>query len=132
MKMKNSLHLPFTSQKIIWYDGVCNLCHWSVRLVKRHDKKGIFSYQPLQEVGLELNASTKKAETNPGTIIYQRGQKLYKRSDAVLMIARDLGGVWQWFYCLKIIPKSWRDGVYDLVAKYRYKIFGRKIQCEIQ
>ncbi len=120
MKKKDFPHSPHTTRNIIWYDGVCNLCHWSVRFVKRHDKKGIFSYKPLQQQG----------EADPESIVYLRDKIRYDRSDAVLMILKELGGAWRWFYPLIIIPKSWCDGAYDLVARFRYRIFGRREICD--
>ncbi len=115
------------AQNIIFYDGICNLCHWTVRFVKKQDKKGIFSYRPLQSghhTGIDHT-------TRPDTVRYQKDGKLYERSDAVLLIARDLGGAWQWFYYLKIIPESWRNGIYNTVARYRYRVFGKRDACTL-
>ncbi len=128
---RNNTPAPYAlSQNIIYYDGICNLCHWTVRFVKRHDRKGIFSYRTLQE-GLRGGRHLFSRAGNPDTVLYQKDGRLYDRSDAVLLIAKDLGGAWRLFYYLMIIPKSWRNGVYDIVAGYRYRVFGKKEVCRL-
>lgn len=130
MKRKNTPIQYALSQNIIFYDGICNLCHWMVCFVKKHDKKGIFSYRPLQE-GPQAGSNLRIQADNPVTVLYQKYGQLYDRSDAVLLIAKDLGGAWRWFHYLMIIPKSWRNGIYDIVAGYRYSIFGKTDACTL-
>ena len=64
-------------------------------------------------------------------VIFQDGDHLYIKSDAVLKILKEIGGFWKLFYLLIIIPKSFRDWVYELIARNRYQIFGKRDQCMI-
>jgi predicted DCC family thiol-disulfide oxidoreductase YuxK len=54
---------------------------------------------------------------------------VYSKSDAVLEMARRLGSPWALLYAFRILPHGFRDAVYDLIAKYRYRIFGRRESC---
>ena len=116
---------------VILFDGVCNLCNGAVRFIIQRDAKQRFKFSSLQSsFGL---AMLKKKEINPSvqSIILIRDQKYYERSDAILEITRYLSGLWPLFYVFKVIPKFIRDGAYDLVARSRYKIFGRTEFCLI-
>ena len=71
---------------------------------------------------------------NPGSlhsIIVIEDDQMLERSDAILSIASHLNGTWKIFVVFKFLPRFIRDGLYDLVAKYRYKIFGRQDSCMI-
>jgi predicted DCC family thiol-disulfide oxidoreductase YuxK len=56
---------------------------------------------------------------------------VYQRSTAALKVLKDMGGYWKLFYVFIIIPRPLRDMIYDLVAKYRYRIFGKKESCMV-
>ena len=59
------------------------------------------------------------------------GERIYIRSTAVLEIARYLGGFWRIFLAIYIIPRPIRDVLYDLFARYRYRVFGKYDTCQI-
>ena len=67
--------------------------------------------------------------TDVETFVVIADGKAYLRSDAAIRVARHLRGAWRWLGAVKIIPRPVRDWVYDLVARNRYRWFGRRDQC---
>lgn len=100
-------------------------------LIKR-DKEGIFRFAALQsEAGKKLVPDFSPAEGRMDTVCYLREGVLYTKSAAILHILRDLGGGWQIPYFLIHIPAPIRDFFYTLVARHRYRLFGKKTSCLI-
>ena len=119
-------------KKIIYFDGICNLCNWSVRFILKYDKNVVFLFASLQsEFTKKHLVHFNEAERINESIVYQDHQVFYTKSDAVLKILNDLGGVWKLFYVFKIIPQNLRDWLYDFIARNRYRLFGKKDNCMI-
>ena len=121
------------NKKIILFDGVCNLCNSSVQFVIKRDKKDIFRYAALQsEIGQEL-VNQRQIDTSKvdSIILIEPGVAYYTKSDAALEIAQDLGGLWKLTAVFTWIPTSIRNSIYNLVAKNRYKWFGKQDACMI-
>jgi predicted DCC family thiol-disulfide oxidoreductase YuxK len=122
-----------TDQPIIFFDGVCNLCNGSVQFVIRHDNKKQFLFAALQspmgEQALQHVAGKEKKPVD-SIILYKKG-KYYSRSDAAMQIIKELGGFWRLGVVLYIFPASLRNGIYDWVARNRYKWFGKQNECMI-
>jgi len=115
---------------IILFDGICNLCNGSVQFIIKHDLKKQFLFASLQSdaaAKLLLHLNNKNIELNSLLLIEEK--TIYEKSDAVLRIARQLNPIWNAFYVFKILPKGFRDVVYDRIAKNRYKWFGKKDTC---
>ena len=94
----------------------------------RRDRKGKFKLATLQgKTASELLGAQKEAES---LVLYENG-KIYQYSAAVLRISRHLGGGWALLYGFMIIPRFIRDPLYKLIARNRYKWFGKKEQCRI-
>jgi predicted DCC family thiol-disulfide oxidoreductase YuxK len=120
-----------TSKPIIFFDGVCNLCNGSVQFVIRRDKEGKFRFASLQsDAGQEMlkNASLPENVFN-SFLLYQDG-RLYTRSTAALKVLSQLKG-WKWSGALQLVPPFIRNAVYNLIARNRYKWFGKKDECMI-
>ncbi len=121
----------------ILFDGVCNFCNASINFIIDRDSKGIFKFAALQsEVGQallkEFGLKTSDSESRTfDSIVAIEGDKVYQKSDAALEIARRMDGIWKIFYVFKIIPAFLRNPIYDLVARNRYRIFGRTDACRI-
>jgi len=115
---------------VILFDGYCNLCSGVVRFVARHDKKGIFRFAPLQsDTGRRLlEAHHLTAITGQSFVLVENGIA-YTASDAALRLAGSLPWYWKWTRIFRIIPGTWRDAVYALIARNRYRWFGRKDSC---
>lgn len=117
---------------IVLFDGVCNLCNASVNFIIDRDEKAIFKFTSLQsEVGQNILVEHQLKQSDFDSIILLKEGKILKKSDAALEIARNLDGWWKYFYVFGIIPKFIRDFFYDLIAKNRYRIFGKSDACRI-
>lgn len=117
---------------LILFDGYCNLCNGAVRFVIKRDKKKLFQFASLQsELGQFILIKYQLPVTNFNTLILVKNGIVYTQSTAVLQIAKDLSGIWPLFYGAIIIPPKIRDYLYQVIAKNRYRWFGKKNQCEI-
>jgi len=115
---------------VILFDGVCNLCNGAVQFVIRHDSKAVFKFTSLQsETGQALlNKFGLPASGFDSFVLIENG-KAYTKSDAALMVARNLQGPIRFLYGLKIVPSIIRNSVYNVIAKNRYKWFGKQDRC---
>jgi predicted DCC family thiol-disulfide oxidoreductase YuxK len=116
-------------QRIVVFDGVCNLCSHSVRFMLEHDVGGRLRFASVQsEIGRELLDRNGIDALDPQTFLLIDGDDVYMRSDAALEIARDLGA-WRWLRILRVVPRGIRDWLYALVARNRYRWFGKRQVC---
>lgn len=115
--------------KILYFDGVCNLCNALVRFIIKRDHRLKIKFSPLQSV--EADKVMKSKNFSDDSVVYYTGNQYYIKSSAILKLLGDLGGVWRIFSILKIIPVRIRDYIYDMIAKNRYRIFGRSDTCMI-
>jgi predicted DCC family thiol-disulfide oxidoreductase YuxK len=122
--------LPNKKQPIILFDGVCNLCNNSVKFILRHDKKEYFFFASLQSdasKNLLLHYNFKNNDLKSIIVIDQ--DRVYEKSEAILIICKNLGMPWALLGVFRVLPKRWLDLLYDFVAKNRYKWFGKKECC---
>ncbi|TGN11661.1 thiol-disulfide oxidoreductase DCC family protein [Leptospira ilyithenensis] len=117
-------------QNILLFDGVCNLCNNVVQFTIKRDRVGKFKFAALQsEAGQTLLKKFNLPKEDFDSFVLVQGDKFYLRSTAGLHVLKELGGHWRIFYILILFPSFLRDFVYTLVAKSRYKIFGRTESC---
>ena len=117
---------------IVLFDGVCNLCNGFVNFIIKQDKKAIIKFATLQsEIAKEILKVHHINQLELNSVIVLIDDKIYTKSSAALMILKELGGVWKMFFAFYIIPKFIRDFFYNIVAKYRYVLFGKKEICII-
>jgi predicted DCC family thiol-disulfide oxidoreductase YuxK len=117
-------------KKIVLFDGLCNLCSSSVQFILKRDKKNQFLFGSLQSISGQGYLKNFNLPVNDfNSFILVEGNKLYTRSSGALRMLKHLGNGWQLFYAFIIIPKFIRDGVYNFIAKNRYKWFGKKEAC---
>ncbi|MEO5590955.1 MAG: thiol-disulfide oxidoreductase DCC family protein [Chitinophagaceae bacterium] len=120
------------NKKIVLFDGVCNLCSNSVQFILKKDRKNQFLFGSLQgKAGQEYLRKFNLPANTFNSFMLVEDQKLYTRSAAALRMLKHLGSGWSLLYAFIIIPKFIRDGIYNLVAKNRYKWFGKKDACWI-
>ena len=119
-----------TPDPLVLYDGVCNLCAGAVRFVVRHDRAGVFRFASIQSpLGRDLyRRHGFDPETLASFMVISDG-RAFVRSDATLEVLRRCGGLWACVAWLRWIPRAIRDPVYDLVARNRYRWFGRAETC---
>ena len=122
-----------TSQNhILLFDGLCNLCNDSVNFILRRDKIGNYKFASLQsEIGIEQTKRYNIDNNIVDSIVLIKNNKVFIKSSAVLEILKDLPIGWSLFRIGNILPMVFRDWLYDIVAKHRYKIFGKKDECPI-
>ncbi len=117
---------------IILFDGVCNLCNFTVNFIIDHDSNAKFKFAALQsDVGKNLLSQHQMPILELNSVILIQDGKVYQKSTAALEIAKQLDGFWSHLYIFKWIPVSIRDWVYDRIAQNRYKLFGKKETCRI-
>ncbi len=118
-------------ERIVLFDGVCNFCNGSVNFIIARDKAKLFRFAPLQsEMGKALRESYDIGDDIDSVVLIE-GDEAYTHSDAAIQISRGLGSPWSLAYGLVVVPDFIRDGAYELFAKYRYKMFGKKDVCMI-
>lgn len=115
--------------KIILFDGVCNLCSASVRFVIKRDRRKNFRFASLQSEFARKIILANNISDSVKTVVLLKGGKIYLRSDAALEISRELNGLWPLLYFLKIIPRFVRDTVYNFISQHRYQWFGKTDEC---
>ena len=117
-------------QPIIFFDGLCNLCNGAINFIIDHDKNGRFKFAPLQSDVAEQYIPQYVRENSDSIILLDSG-KIFSKSSAALKVAKQLDGLWKAFFVFMIFPKFIRDYVYDIIAKNRYKWFGKRETCRI-
>ena len=118
--------------KIILFDGVCNLCNSSVQFIIKRDKKNQFLFASLQSrTGQEYLRKFNLPADTFNSFLLVEDDHYYTRSASALRIARSLSGGWPLLYAFIIVPRFIRDAVYNLIAKNRYKWFGKQEACRV-
>jgi predicted DCC family thiol-disulfide oxidoreductase YuxK len=121
-----------SSHPIIVFDAVCVLCTANARFVLRHDKQGMFRLASMQgAVGSALYKRFGIDPGNPETLIVVTGAVALRDSAAVLAIWSMLGWPWRALAIFRLVPRPLRDWLYRLIARHRYRLFGRRQTCWI-
>jgi predicted DCC family thiol-disulfide oxidoreductase YuxK len=114
---------------LILFDGVCVLCSRGCRFVSKRDRGGYFRYVPIQLAeGRPLAEQLGIDPNRPDSFAFVAAGQAYVKSEAALRIARELP-YWQWTWVFHVIPRQIRDAIYDLIARNRYRWFGRRDAC---
>jgi predicted DCC family thiol-disulfide oxidoreductase YuxK len=114
---------------VILYDGVCVFCSRWVRFVASRDVDRRFRFTAIQSAyGTRLAQAFGIDPSDPDTNAVIHGGVAYFKSDAALTVLGALPG-WSWVRVLRLVPKPLRDAVYNLVARSRYRIFGKFEEC---
>ena len=123
---------------IILYDGVCGLCNGLVQFLIKRDKRGALRFASLQsdfaaKVLGRHGIDPKDLDTVHVVVNYEQAdERVLNRSDAILRACGELGGFWNaGAATAQIIPRALRDLVYRLVARSRYRVFGKYETCRV-
>lgn len=112
------------------FDGVCNLCNGAVNFIIDRDIKNQFLFAPLQsEAGQQLLTQYQLPLSSFNSLILLEQGQIYRKSTGALRIAKSLQFPWPLFYAFIFIPPPVRNSVYNFIAKYRYKLFGKSSTC---
>lgn len=105
---------------LVQFDGMCILCSRTIQFILKADRRKKFLFQTLQN-----SASAGSFDT----VIVSDQHSSYQRFDAVLVIGKELGGIFRLVAVFRLIPREWRDSLYLWVAKNRFKWFGKRQSC---
>lgn len=115
--------------KIVLFDGVCNFCNSSVQFIIKHDTSNSLKFASLQSsIGQEL-LNKYAIPKDVDSVIFIENNQAYTKSSAALKIANYFGGFWKLLQIFMIVPTFIRDFFYDIIAKNRYRWFGKKDSC---
>ena len=123
-----------STSPLVFFDGVCNLCNGTVQFILDRDKGSAFRFAQLQseaaaKVLNERGVTIDKEALD--SVMLVEGDKVYQRSDAALRIARRLSFPWSLWYVFIIVPRFLRDAIYKLIARNRYRWFGKSETCRV-
>lgn len=116
---------------IILFDGVCNLCNRLFKFIYKRDKKYVFTFGSIQSKPAQILLKKYDVNVDLDSFILIKNNKVYKKSSAIIHVGLSLKGFYLLSAIFFIIPKPIRDFIYDIVAKNRYKWFGKRDKCII-
>jgi predicted DCC family thiol-disulfide oxidoreductase YuxK len=121
-----------TSPPVVLFDGVCKLCNGSVNFILPRDSKGRLKLAPLQsDYGRAVLREHGKNPDAMDSMMLLEGDQLTVKSTAVIRISKYLGGIWPLCMIALVIPPFIRDFIYDIIAKNRYRWFGKYDTCRL-
>ena len=121
-----------SSASVVLFDGVCNLCNGSVNFFLSIDRRKRLKFASLQSnFGQSTLVELGKDTTCFDSILFLHQGKVYERSGAVLRIMGRIGGIWSLAVCFLVAPAFLRDACYNLIARNRYRFFGKSDTCRI-
>lgn len=126
-----SMSAEVCSHPVLLFDGVCNLCNGSVQFIIRRDPEARIRFAALQSnAARSLLASIGvQPESLPDSMVLVENGTMFTRSTAVLRVVKQLRFPWPLLYVLVIIPPPLRNWMYDIIARRRYRWFGRQDAC---
>jgi predicted DCC family thiol-disulfide oxidoreductase YuxK len=116
---------------IIFFDGVCGMCNRFVDLVLRVDRKELFRFAPLQGTTARELLPPLHEDPQQWSMVYLDERGRHDQSDASLEVYRRLGGAWHVLGLLRFVPRALRNPVYRVVARNRYRWFGKQDTCRV-
>jgi predicted DCC family thiol-disulfide oxidoreductase YuxK len=135
--MTEAERIAIEGRTLLLYDGVCGLCNGIVRLLLRQDKLDKLRYAPMQSaLGREILARFGQSGLPDGVVlitdVLSSQERLYRRSDAVAASLQLLSTPWRLLgKALVLVPRPLREWGYGIVARLRYRIFGRYTNCPV-
>jgi predicted DCC family thiol-disulfide oxidoreductase YuxK len=115
---------------VVLFDGVCNLCNGTVQFIIARDPSARFHFAALgSEAAQRVLADAGVSGPLPDSVALVEGGQVYTRSNAALRIARRLPFPWPMMAGFMVVPRPLRDMVYDLIARHRYRWFGKRDAC---
>jgi predicted DCC family thiol-disulfide oxidoreductase YuxK len=122
---------------VLLYDGVCGFCNRLVQFVLRHDHEKIFRFASLQssfgsQVLRKHAVDASALRTAYVLASGEEGEVLLQRSEAILFVIGRFGGIWSGLAQMaRLLPLGIRDWAYNVIARHRYRIFGRYESCPL-
>ncbi|HXG89607.1 MAG TPA: DCC1-like thiol-disulfide oxidoreductase family protein [Vicinamibacterales bacterium] len=129
------LRLAGEGVHLVLYDGVCGLCNRLLQFLLKHDHRAVLVFASLQSDTGRAMVERSGGNADELTSFYvvtnyqTDRERILSKSDAALFVARELGWPWKAASGLRVLPAALRDAAYALVARHRYRVFGRYDQC---
>lgn len=125
------MNSPQPDPILIAFDGDCLMCSRAIRFTAEHDRHDRIRFTRLQdETGRSMSGAFGGAPLD--SMLVRSGNRVLDRSEAVIEVLENLGGFWRLPAMLgRLIPKSWRDRLYDFIANRRYQWFGKGDACAL-
>lgn len=123
------------SNPIVLYDGVCGLCNRLNQFLLERDSGDVFRFASLQSDFARQVLTVHGANPDDLDTVYvvvdsgEPSERLLARSDAILYLLSRLEGIWKLGGIGRVLPKAVRDGIYSIVARNRYRVFGKYETC---
>ena len=120
---------------LVLYDGVCGLCNSLLQFLLTHDRRGVFAFASLQsQTGRAVieRLGRDSADLTSFYVLanYRTGRsRIFERSKAALFVAGQLGWPWKAAVIARVLPGAVLDRAYNVIARHRYRVFGRYEQC---
>src|SRR5579864_4596084 len=126
------------SNPVILYDGLCCLCNRMVQFVLKRDSHDLFQFAALQSdfaARIIRRHGAAPEDLDTVYVVSDHGlpsERLASRSDAAAVVLHELGGAWAVLgAALRCLPRGLRNWIYNLVARNRYRIFGKYDSCQV-
>lgn len=121
---------PKPEARIIVFDGICHVCTGGARFLRRLRIEPPFQIIPMQSAaGRALLVEYGIDPEDPVTLlVLDQGQR-FTESDASIHVIAAAGGLWRMIHIARLVPRRWRDALYGLLARNRYRWFGRRSAC---
>lgn len=129
--MGASSQIKIPNKHIIFFDGVCNLCNSSVDFIIKRDSKKEFIFESLQSNNASIILGHELTKSLQYIVVRTANNEILTKSKAVFFIASRLKGFVRTFLIFKILPDFVNDFFYQLIAKYRYGLFGKRNICRL-
>lgn len=129
--MSDDAHRP-AAHPVIVFDGVCVLCSAWVGFLLRHDRTRRYRLASMQsETGRNLLRQQGLDPDDPASLLLLESGRAFTDSEAIVRVLEGLGGAWRVARVLRTLPVGWRDRAYRIIARNRYRWFGRHDVCLI-
>lgn len=113
---------------LVVYDGVCMLCNRLIQYLLAKDKNQILAFSTFQGLPDVISKNGLQFPLEESISYYRKGS-WWQQSTAVLLIFKDVFGPWHWSQLAWIFPRFFRDFIYRIIAKNRYRLFGKHAHC---
>ena len=120
---------------LVLYDGVCGLCNRLLQFLLQHDHRAVFVFASLQSATGQATVARYGGNPEELSSFYvvanfrTSDARVFTRSDAALFVASQLGWPWKAVGVARVVPRVLRNALYDVIARTRYRVFGRYDQC---
>ncbi|BCT91729.1 membrane protein [Lysobacter helvus] len=123
---------PPDARAVIVFDGTCVLCNGWIDFLLRHDRRGRYRFAAMQAPsGRTLLATHGLDPDDPSSFLLIEGEHAYRDVDGIRRVLTGLGGAWRAAHVLRLIPGAVGDPLYRMLARNRYRWFGRHAACRV-